>query len=78
MHTIRRLFVLQPRNFAARLRSPGAIAFLLVIVIPGGLMLPICYGLYGALRHTLASKVSNRTAGPQDVNGPVPDDEAGR
>ncbi len=78
MHTLRRIFVLPTRNTLATIRTSKAIALLLVIIIPGGLMLPICYGLYGAIRHTLSNKASPRTAGSQDVAHPVNDAQAPR
>lgn len=62
MHTLRRLFVHTPRAIATHWRDPKALALLLVIVMPGGFALPIVYGLYGAIRHTLAPKAQTRSA----------------
>jgi hypothetical protein len=60
MHLLRRILVRTPRNAIARWRHPKALALLLVVVIPGGIVLPIFYGLYGAIRHTLAPKTQSR------------------
>ena len=66
MHTLRRLFVYTPRAAAARWRHPKVLALLLVIIVPGGFALPIVYGLYGAIRHTLAQKAQAGSAAASD------------
>jgi hypothetical protein len=30
----------------------GALALLLIVVVPGGLLVPACYAVYHAVRHT--------------------------
>jgi len=50
-----------------RLRHPKTLALLLVLVIPGGFVLPVFYGLYGAIRYTLTPKAKPRsTAAPAE------------
>ena len=66
MHTLRRLFVYAPRAVATYWRNPKALALLLVIVVPGGFALPIVYGIYGAIRHTLNAKAQSRSAAVND------------
>jgi len=75
MHALRRIFALPPRRALARLRYPKTLAALLIIVLPGGLVLPICYGLYGAIRHTLSTKAPSGAVGPEAVDNPA---EVGR
>jgi hypothetical protein len=31
-----------------------AIAFLLIVIVPGGLVVPACYAVYHAIRHSLS------------------------
>lgn len=66
MHKLRRLFVHAPRAVATYWRNPKALAVLLVIVIPGGFALPIVYGIYGAIRHSLTPKAQSRSATAND------------
>ena len=60
MPTLRRLF---PRiDWDACLRMPTSrlIALLLVVIVPGGLVVPLFCGIYGAIRHTLSGNVASR------------------
>jgi hypothetical protein len=57
MDTLRHIY-----SSTVRLPAARVIALILIIVVPGGLVLPICYGLYGAIRHSLSTKVPNRGA----------------
>ena len=60
MQSLRRLFV-HASPGASRWRNAKVIALLLVIIVPGGIALPIFYGIYGAIRHTLTPKTHSRT-----------------
>jgi hypothetical protein len=62
MHALRRLLVATARGRTTRWRNAKVVAVLLVIVVPGGIALPIFYGIYGAIRHTFAPKTHNRSA----------------
>jgi hypothetical protein len=64
-----------PRDLLARLSFARALALILVIVLPGGLFVPLCVGIYGAIRHSLAGKVSTRAAESAGAN-PVLDESA--
>ena len=67
MQTLRRRFAWTPRDAFSRLSLRHGLALFLIVIVPGGLVVPICYGIYGALRHTLGSKVSSRL----DANMPA-------
>jgi hypothetical protein len=73
MQRLRRLFV-HTSPGASRWRNAKVIALLLVIVVPGGIALPIFYGIYGAFRHTFAPKTHNRGASApiEDATVPAP------
>jgi hypothetical protein len=62
MHTLRRLFAKVSPAPTGRWRNAKVVALLLVIVVPGGIALPIFYGIYGAIRHTFAPKTHSRSA----------------
>jgi hypothetical protein len=71
MHTLRRplraLLALRPAR--AALGWPRALVLLVIAIAPGGLVLPICYGLYGALR----ASFTGRTAEPAVMSAPLED-----
>jgi hypothetical protein len=60
MHTFRRLFAWHARDASSRVPTSRVIALLLIVILPGGLMVPIFCGLYGAIRHTLTGKAGSR------------------
>ena len=61
MPTLRRLF--------SRLSYKRLLALFLLVVVPGALVVPLCYGIYGALRLTLAGKGAAREAAtPEDAS----------
>lgn len=60
MHSLRRYLAWPSRNALSRLSYPRLLALLLVVIVPGGLVVPLCAGLYGALRLTFCSKSANR------------------
>ena len=43
---------LRTRAIAAAAAPRGALALILIVVLPGGLMLPVCYAAYHAIRQT--------------------------
>ena len=61
MNTLRSLFAWTSRDALSRLSMPRLLALFLILIVPGGLVVPICCGIYGALRHTLSSKVASRS-----------------
>jgi hypothetical protein len=65
MHPLRRLLFSASPARASGWRNTKVLALLLVIVVPGGIALPIVYGIYGALRHTFTPKTHNRSASAQ-------------
>ena len=67
MHTLRRLFALSPRDLVSRLSPRRLLALFLIIVVPGALVVPICCGIYGALRHSLGGKVGARVGVPVTI-----------
>jgi len=58
MHSLRRPFrsLLALRPALAALRWPRALVLLVIVLAPGGLVLPICYGIYGALRASFTGR----------------------
>ena len=62
MHMLRRLLVYAAPGRTSRWRNAKVLAVLLVIVVPGGIALPIVYGIYGAIRHTFGPKTHSRSA----------------
>ena len=60
MPTLRRLTAWTSRGAFSRLSLRHGLALFLVVIVPGGLVVPICYGIYGALRHTLGGKAASR------------------
>jgi hypothetical protein len=60
MHTLRRLFAWTARDASSRVPKSRLIALLLIVILPGGLMVPIFCGIYGAIRHTLNGKFASR------------------
>ena len=60
MQTLRRLYAWNARDAISRLSFRHVLALFLVVIVPGGLVVPLCYGLYGALRHSLSGKVASR------------------
>ena len=68
MQTLR-LYAWNLRTAYSRLTLRHVLAVFLVVIVPGGLVVPICCGIYGALRHTLTGKVAPRSAdsGPAAV-----------
>jgi hypothetical protein len=58
MQTLRRLYACNPRDAFSRLSLRRLLALCLVVIVPGGLVVPLCYGLYGALRHSLSGKAN--------------------
>ena len=60
MQTLRRLHAWNARDAFSRLSLRHLLTLLLVVIVPGGLALPLFYGLYGALRHSLSGKVAAR------------------
>ena len=60
MHKLRRLFAWTRRDDSSRMPTSRLVALVLIVVLPGGLFVPIFCGLYGALRHSLAGKVAAR------------------
>ena len=62
MQALRRLFVTTAPGQTSRWRNAKVIALLVVIVVPGGIALPIVYGIYGAIRNTFTPKTHNRSA----------------
>ncbi|HEX2828661.1 MAG TPA: hypothetical protein VHP37_20065 [Burkholderiales bacterium] len=62
MQNLRRLFAWTSRDALSRLSCQRLLSLFLVVVVPGGLVVPICYGLYGALRLTLSGKAATRVA----------------
>jgi hypothetical protein len=62
-----------PRDLLARLSFARALALILVVVLPGGFFVPLCVGIYGAIRHSLSGKVSARAAESAGAN-PVLDE----
>jgi hypothetical protein len=65
-----------PRDVLARLSFARALALILVVVLPGGFFVPLCVGLYGAIRHGLSGKVAARAA--ESSASPVVLDESER
>jgi hypothetical protein len=59
MNKLRRM-ARNPRDILARLSTAKALALLLVVVLPGGFFVPLCVGIYGAIRHSLSGKVATR------------------
>jgi hypothetical protein len=62
MQTLRRLFALTPWNRFSRLSARQLLVLFLVAIVPGGLVVPLCCGIYGALRYTLSGKAASRGA----------------
>ncbi len=62
MRALRRLFVYAAAGRPSRWRNAKVLALLLVIVVPGGIAIPIFYGIYGAIRHTFTPKTHTRSA----------------
>jgi hypothetical protein len=60
MQTLRRRFAWTRRDAFSRPSLRHGLALFLIVIVPGGLVVPICYGIYGAIRHTLGGKVSSR------------------
>jgi hypothetical protein len=60
MHTLRRFFAWTTRHTSSRVPTSRLIALLLIVILPGGLVVPLFCGIYGAIRHTLAGKVASR------------------
>ena len=58
MQMLRSLFAWMPRDAFSRLSLQRALALFLLVVVPGALLVPICCGIYGAIRQTLAGKVA--------------------
>ena len=61
METLRRIFAWTAFDVAPRGSSSRWLALLLIVILPGGLVVPICCGIYGAIRQTLAGNDSKRT-----------------
>ena len=61
MQIIRSL-IATSRDALSRLSCQRLLAFLLVVVVPGALVVPICYGIYGAIRLSLSGKAATRAA----------------
>ena len=64
MQTLRRLYAWNARDALSRLSLRNLLALFLIVVVPGALIVPLCCGIYGALRYTLAGKSGSRTADP--------------
>jgi hypothetical protein len=62
MQNLSRLFARTSGNALSRLSCQRLLALFLVVVVPGGLVVPICYGIYGAIRLTLSGKTATRDA----------------
>ena len=60
MQTLRRLYAWN-RDAFSRLSFRHVLALFLVVIVPGGLVVPICCGIYGALRHSLSGKTPSRS-----------------
>jgi hypothetical protein len=73
MQSLRRMYRDVARATLAILPYPRLAALVLVVIIPGALVVPICYGIYGAIRHSLAGKAGEHSAPMDSVNRPVDD-----
>ena len=73
MHPLRHRYQELSRATLARFPYPKLAVFLLIVVIPGSLVLPICYGIYGAIRHSWPGRVAGETPG-SDATNPVSKD----
>ena len=73
MHPLRHKYHELSRATLARFPYPKLTVFLLVVIIPGALVLPICYGIYGAIRHTFSGRVAGAAPGADSAN-PLPKD----
>jgi hypothetical protein len=62
-----------PRDLLARLSFARGLALILVVVLPGGLFVPLCVGIYGAIRHSLSGKAATRGT-ESAVANPLPDE----
>ena len=60
MRTLRRFYAWTSGGALSRLSPRHLLAVFLVVIVPGGLVVPICYGIYGAIRHTLGGKAASR------------------
>ena len=77
MHPLRHKYQELSRATLARFPYPKLTVFLLIVIIPGALVLPICYGIYGAIRHTLSGRVAGEAPGADSAN-PLPKDATQR
>jgi hypothetical protein len=75
MHSHRHRYHELSRATLARFPYPKLAIFLLIVIIPGALVLPICYGIYGAIRHSFSGRVAGEAPGPDSAN-PLPKDIA--
>ena len=60
MQTLRRRYAWNIRAALSRLSFRHLFTLFLVVIVPGGLVVPLFYGLYGALRHSLSGKDAAR------------------
>ena len=67
MQTLRRFATWNAWDAFSRLSFRQVLALFLVVIIPGGLVVPLCCGIYGALRHSLAGKSAADSADPAMV-----------
>jgi hypothetical protein len=73
MQSLRRMYQDVARATLAILPYPRLAALVLIVIIPGALVVPFCYGIYGAIRHSLAGKAGDHSTRLDSVNGPVDD-----
>ena len=68
MHSLRNRYHELSRATLARFPYPKVAAVLLIVIIPGALVLPICYGIYGAIRYSLSGRIAGDAPGPDAAN----------
>jgi hypothetical protein len=76
MHPLRHRYHELSRATLAKFPYPKLAVFLLIVIIPGALVLPICYGIYGAIRYSWSGRVAGQ-ASETDAANPVAKDVTG-
>ena len=61
METLRRMFAWTAFDATPRGSAVRWFALLLIVILPGGLVVPICCGIYGAIRQTLSGNAAKAT-----------------
>jgi hypothetical protein len=73
MQSLRQMYQEVARATLAILPYPRLAALVLVLIIPGALVVPIFYGIYGAIRHSLAGKAGDHSTRLDAVTRPLED-----